>query len=292
MSSNRPWTTRTGWWRPTRPQSSYSRSTQTALAWRAVQLYSHPSQRQNAAGHIALARQWLREHRPRDTEERTYQLLGLHWAGADEATLHSLGRALVETQQADGGWSSLDGRASDAYSTGEALVALNEAGGLSFDDPAYRRGLEFLLKTQAADGSWHVASRLHPPAPVSPPYFDTGFPYGHDQFLSATAASWAVMALVRPLGVVQHVTSPFDLREAEPAHVEPWVETVLFGSPEDLKRLLDHGFDANSATPGGTTALMMAAPDTEKMKLLLDHGAASRESRHFRRMPPGKTDWR
>jgi ankyrin repeat protein len=48
----------------------------------------------------------------------------------------------------------------------------------------------------------------------------------------------------------------------------------LFGSATDLKRLLDGGLDPNSATtPGGTTALMLAAPDVEKMRLLLDHGA-------------------
>jgi len=41
-----------------------------------------------------------------------------------------------------------------------------------------------------------------------------------------------------------------------------------------VKRLLDSGLDANSATKsGGTTALMMAAPDVEKMKLLIDRGA-------------------
>ena len=58
-------------------------------------------------------------------------------------------------------------------------------------------------KTQAADGSWHVVSRLHPPASVSPPYFESGYPYGHDQFLSALAADWAVMALARALGAGQ-----------------------------------------------------------------------------------------
>ena len=42
---------------------------------------------------------------------------------------------------------------SDAYATGEALVALEQAGfGLS--DPAFRRGVEFLLRTQLQDGSW------------------------------------------------------------------------------------------------------------------------------------------
>jgi len=64
------------------------------------------------------------------------------------------------------------------------------------------------------------------------------------------------------------------LKEAEPQGIDPWVETLLFGSVADVKRLLDGGFDPNSATkPGGTTALMLAVPDIEKMKLLLDHGA-------------------
>ena len=96
---------------------------------------------------------------------------------------------LKATQQADGGWNSLDGRSSEAYSTGETLYALHEAGGIAVSEPAWRRGIDYLLRTQSADGSWHVVSRLHPPAPVSPPYFETGHPYGHDQFISAMGES-------------------------------------------------------------------------------------------------------
>ena len=220
---------------------------------------------------MARARRWLLSKQPRDTEERTYQLLGLGWAGADRATLQRLARALAATQQPDGGWNSLDGRMSDAYSTAQALVVLHDIGGLSLSNPAWRRGIDFLLKTEAADGSWHVASRIHPPAPVSPPYFETGYPYGHDQFISAAAASWAVMAFARALGPARQVTVP-PLKEAKPS-VEPWMETVLFGTAAELKNLLDGGFDPNSATKSGTTALMMAAPDVEKVKLLLDRGA-------------------
>lgn len=257
-----------------RPPSSYSRFTQTALALRAVQLYHHKSLSANAKEHLARAQKWLETHQPRDTEERTYQLLGLYWAGADAAAIQRAADALKGTQQSDGGWNSLDGRPSDAYSTGEAMVALWDAMGFQATGfPGWRRGTDYLLRTQAADGSWHVESRLHPPAPVSPPYFETGYPYGHDQFLSADGACWAVMALAGPLGVAQHVTALVAPEQVEPAHVAPWVEAVLFGSAADVQRLLDLGFDANSATPGGTTALMMAAPDAAKMKLLLEHGA-------------------
>jgi ankyrin repeat protein len=63
------------------------------------------------------------------------------------------------------------------------------------------------------------------------------------------------------------------LVEAESRAVEPWVETVLFGSVAELRTLLDKNFDPNSATESGTTALMMATPDLEKAKLLIERGA-------------------
>src|SRR5438128_4502350 len=117
-----------------RPPSSYSNFTFTALGVRAIQLYSHPTQKADVATHVALARQWLLTHRPVDTEERTYQLLGVKWSGGDRATLDRMARDLVRTQEADGGWNSLDGRASDAYSTGQVLVALHDAGGVPIAD--------------------------------------------------------------------------------------------------------------------------------------------------------------
>ncbi|HET9833694.1 MAG TPA: ankyrin repeat domain-containing protein [Vicinamibacterales bacterium] len=256
-----------------RPPSSYSNVTFTALGLRAIQLYSHPSQRTEMMKHVALARTWLETHRPVDTEERTYQLLGLKWSGADRAALERLSRELFATQEADGGWASLDGRASDAYSTGQALVALHEAGGVPINDAKWQRGIEYLLKTQAADGSWHTATRLYPPAPLSPPYFESGLPYGHDQFLSAQGGAWAVMALGDALGAGKRVV-PEPLPGVAPQNVEAWAETMLFGTVADVKKLLDAGLDPNSATKsGGTTALMMAAPDADKMKVLIDRGA-------------------
>lgn len=65
-----------------------------------------------------------------------------------------------------------------------------------------------------------------------------------------------------------------ELTEARPTNVEPWIETLLFGNVSDVSKLLDGGLDPNAATtPGGTTALMMVAPDVEKMHVLIEHGA-------------------
>ena len=80
---------------------------------------------------------------------------------------------------------------SDAYATGEALYALNTAGQMAPSHPVYAKGVKYLLNTQAADGSWHVKSR----SIWVQPYFESGFPYGHDQWISAAGTSWAAMAL-------------------------------------------------------------------------------------------------
>jgi ankyrin repeat protein len=256
-----------------RPPSSYSRVTMATLGLRAVQVYHHPSQKAQADAAIALARKFLESRTARDTEERSYQLLGLRWAGADRAALRKLATALQATQRPDGGWSSIPGRESDVYSTGQALVALHDGGSVAIIDSSWQRGIAYLLKTQAADGTWHATSRLHAPAPLSPPYFDAGYPHGHDQFLSMQGASWAVMALSYALEPATRVVPPA-LAETEPVGVEPWVEPMLFGTVADVRKLLDGGLSANAATKsGGTTALMMAAPDVEKMRLLIDRGA-------------------
>jgi ankyrin repeat protein len=255
-----------------RPPSSYSRFTMTALGLRAVQLYHHPSQKAAAAAAVARARMFLEKQQARATEEHAYRIIGLKWAGADRNTLQRLARELKAAQRPDGGWGAFAGRESDVYATAQALVALRE-GGVGDIDTGWRRGVEYLLKAQADDGSWRVKSRIQPPAPVSPPYFDAGYPGAHDQFISMSAASWAVMALAYALPPTRPLAAP-PLSETIPSGVEPWVETIVFGSVADVGRLLDQGLSPNAATKsGGTTALMAAAPDAEKMKLLLDRGA-------------------
>ncbi len=259
-----------------RPPQSSSVVTATALAVRVIggSYYKGP----DARARMERARQWLASHTPRDTEEWAFQLLGLKWSGAEREVLAARIQQVEHLQQSDGGWNSLDGRASEAYSTGEILFALNEAG-VPVTDAGFVRGIEYLLKTEQPDATWRVATRLYPPAPLSPDYFESGYPYGHDQMISALGANWAIMALSRALPATRNAGVPA-LREAEPRGIEPWVETALFGSAEDLKRLLDSGLSPNSATKAGATVLMLAAPDVNKIKLLLDRGAKINERSH------------
>lgn len=137
------------------------------------------------------ARRWLEATPPKDTEDRAFRLLAMKAATSPEESIRKAVADLVATRRDDGGWSQLDGGQSDAYATGSALVALRWAGDLPTDSPAYRGGLRFLIADQREDGSWFVASRSKP----FQTYFESGFPYGKDQFISMAATSWAVTAL-------------------------------------------------------------------------------------------------
>jgi ankyrin repeat protein len=196
--------------------------------------------------------------------------MGLAWAGAAENQIGAARRDLLALQNAAGGWPQLRSYEPDAYSTGEALVALREAGTVPAD-PAFRRGIRFLVSTQASkDGTWHVHSRMLSPAEVSPTYFRTGFPYGSDEFLSYAGTCWAVMALLTSLP--EPAAEPSLVASAAP-DAPAWMRTALLGTTAELAALLDAGLDPNSKTEGGTTLLMMGAPDVDKVRLLLARGA-------------------
>jgi len=117
-------------------------------------------------------------------------LLGLKWAKAERAVLEEPFRKLIAMQREDGGWPQTPELSSDAYATGQALYTMHQMG-VPASDAAYRRGVAYLLRTQLSDGSWHVASR----AAKFQPYFQSGFPYDHDQWISSSATAWAAMAL-------------------------------------------------------------------------------------------------
>ncbi len=251
-----------------RPPQSQSRFTATAVAARALKLYMPPQLQGETIERLARARQWFESNEPRNTEEITFRLLGLLWTGGDPKLD---AERLLSQQRSDGGWAQLPGRASDAYATGEVLMALGYAQ-MSGTDAA-RRGRNYLLSTQKPDGSWHVVSRIPRAANVSPPYFESGFPYGHDQFISTSATAWATVALVQGLATL-HNGKPIPAMEPSGlAWPKATLEAVLFGSVADLRQLLDGGLDPDAKTAEGTTLLMMAAGDPDKVKLLVERGA-------------------
>ncbi len=169
-----------------RPPMEASQFTAAALSIRALQLYGTACEE-----NIARARQWLAQAKPESQEERSMKLLGLAWGKADAAQIEQAAIEVMSQQRADGGWAQLAGRETDAYATGQAIVALEAAGTLASTGKAIQDGITYLLRTQLADGTWMVRTRSSPVQPLK----DSGFPHGRDQWISAAGTSWAAMAL-------------------------------------------------------------------------------------------------
>ena len=71
------------------------------------------------------------------------------------------------------------------------MFSLRKTGFSSVTDAVYQKGARFLLNTQFPDGSWYVRSRVV----KLQPYFQSAFPYDHDQWISNSATAYAVIAL-------------------------------------------------------------------------------------------------
>lgn len=163
----------------------------TAVSLRALQVFAPPSRRAEYQSAIDRARVWLESAHGDTTEERAFRLFGLTWAKASSAAIAKAADELVALQRPDGGWAQESGMESDSYATGEALVALRESGVASTTHAAFRKGIEFLLRTQDEDGTWYVETRS---VPIQS-YFESGFPYGTRQWISAAGTAWATTAL-------------------------------------------------------------------------------------------------
>jgi ankyrin repeat protein len=173
-----------------RPPLGSDYTSQTALSIRAVQLYAPKADRPVSETAVQRGAAWLAAVQPITNDDRCWRLLGLAWSGREPAAQQQAFKELLAAQRPGGGWSDIASMESNPYATGLALVALRTAG-LSASDPAYARGARYLLETQQEDGSWHIQTR----ALAFQPYFESGFPHGFDQWISAAGTSWATMAL-------------------------------------------------------------------------------------------------
>jgi hypothetical protein len=183
-----------GHWRAgdTRPPLGTGEFAATALSIRTLKLYMPEGRSAEMNARIDRARVWLAAQVPATNDDRTFKVLGLAWSKAPARDIQVAVRLLLNTQRSDGGWAQLPDMSSDAFATSQALVALHQGAGIPATDSVYQRGVQFLLRAQLADGSWHVKSRAF----GFQPYFESGFPHGHDQWISAAATSWATTALV------------------------------------------------------------------------------------------------
>jgi hypothetical protein len=121
-------------------------------------------------------------------ESHQEMALRLMWAAGrkDAVATESLKKRLLSLQQPDGGWRQAADMTSDAFATGQSLVALRNAG-VAATDPAIQRGMQFLSRTQADNGSWPMTSRPHP---------ENGTRAGNLIPITYPGAAWGVLGLI------------------------------------------------------------------------------------------------
>jgi hypothetical protein len=186
-----------GSWTPngvSRPPMEDSLVTATAMGVRALTQYPPAGSQKLVDEELSRARRWLRGVNPRSAEDRAMRLMGLVWARASRPEIEAAVRQVLGQQEPGGGWRQRAELEPDAYATSLSLYALQVAR-TPAANKAYGRGIHFLLENQYQDGSWLVKTRSYP----TQPYYESGYPFGNNQFISVAAASWAVLAIAPSL---------------------------------------------------------------------------------------------
>lgn len=127
---------------------------------------------------------WLAKSKPDDSNQSLALrvLVAQRFGNPDD--VHALTRQLVDQQNADGGWSQVKDRSSDAMATGQSLYVLALAGAASEHKAAVGHAQAFLIKTQLADGSWWILSREKGRKSVASSHYGSG---------------WATLGLIRTI---------------------------------------------------------------------------------------------
>ncbi|MEQ1829085.1 MAG: dienelactone hydrolase family protein [Pirellula sp.] len=185
-----------GFWKATssRPPTQGSRFTSSYLALRALSAFGREKDNEQIHNAKKVASSWMLRTAATDHEDLVFQILSSLYTDMASDRIEGLIADLMKSQRQDGGWAQKAVMESDAYATGTALYALNRTG-TAISDPVWKRGIEYLVKTQHENGSWHVVTRSNP----IQTYYETGFPHAKDQFISSYATAWATICLLYSL---------------------------------------------------------------------------------------------
>lgn len=251
-----------------RPPLEDSPVTATALNLKALFDYGLEPMRQLR---IERAKQWLLAVQPRDTEEAVFRAWGLHWSGASDRDALA---KLVAQQRDDGGWAQHAELPSDAYATGQVLSLLLQLG-WSAQHPAIGQGVSFLLDTWSEDErAWRVPTRRRV---EGLPYFESGFPFGEDQFISYAASAWATTALMlylEPTPATALKTKRATVADPQQTELDPLFRAALWSDASAFEKALeDHDDPLAVEGPEGVPLLAAAARDARKVEHLLARGA-------------------
>ncbi len=180
-----------GWQPPSqRPPLEEARGSLTQIAGHGMRHYGTPEQQPEIMLSLHRAQRFTAAQESTLLEDLVFGLRGAVTTSEGE----SWRRTIADRQHPDGGWSASPELESEAYSTGQALYILLD-GAWPMTTDSRDAAVDYLLETQAADGSWHVRTRSKPVQE----WFDNGDPYDRDQFISIAGTAWATAALATGL---------------------------------------------------------------------------------------------
>jgi hypothetical protein len=171
-----------------RPPINESQTTDVAWIVMALAGEARPDAPEAQKASLTKGIAWLDAATPADLhQDKALKLIMAARDGKPPEAMQPIINELIALQRPDGGWSqTIPEPLSDAFATGQTLYAFSLAG-LSAERPEIQRGIDFLIATQIADGSWPMASRSSP----------DGSP-GSSKLLTpinCASASWATLGL-------------------------------------------------------------------------------------------------
>ena len=175
-----------------RPPSESSEFTAAAVGLRGIQLYGTATPPQRRA--VAAAAAWLAQRAAAVHRRSCLQTARAHLGGCsrtERSAVGDSGPSRFATHRRGLGAAACDVERCVC----NRLCARRAARSRRSDQttPCIAAACKFLLETRSLpDGSWFVPSRSH----QTQIYFESGFPHGANQFISAAATNWATQALI------------------------------------------------------------------------------------------------
>jgi rhodanese-related sulfurtransferase len=142
----------------TQQRRSQKESMEVTTMWSVLALGTVEKNAEGRTKSRQKALTWLKETRPGTSNESLVLHLLIQHEFGEANRKQELLEALLGHQNVDGGWSWLNGEASDALATGLSLYAMSIVE--PSKDLVIRRANRFLLNTQQQDGSWIVPTTL------------------------------------------------------------------------------------------------------------------------------------
>ena len=227
---------------------------------------------------------WIAASEPVTTQDKTFKIISLMRYGTPDQ--RRMAWPIVETlaaeQQADGGWKEAtptDG--SNAFATGQALYAFKRAG-VSVSAPNFKRGTDFLLRTQVGGpapdaGSWkavHTQSqRKSDFAPTMWAVIGLAGSYGPDPVGALQVARGGSSVPARNLEILLDVSGSMNSKLGDGTR---WttalgvLNDVLSTLPDDMNvglRVYGHRYSSRSAQTCSDTELVAPVARLDRARL-------------------------